>query len=423
MVSDDFKDSVFGRKLSQHSGINELMEDLGHALDDSSEMIMMGGGAPALIPGMEAVWRRRMEELLGDGRRFEDAIGLYDTPRGRPRFLETFAEFLNRRYGWDLTAENVTVSLGSQSAFFLLFHLFAGPDGGGRMKKILFPMVPEYIGYADQAMLPGMFVGRKALIEHTAPHRFKYRIDFETLNFADEVGALCVSRPTNPTANVLTDDEMQRLADLAVRKNVYLIVDNAYGAPFPNILFREARPVWNERTVHAFSLSKLGLPATRVGIVVGPPEVIRRLGAMNAVLALASASFGQELVEPLFASDEVLCLSRATIQPHYARCREHVLKCIAESFPDSLDYHVHEPEGAFFVWLWLRGLPLHAKELYRRLKKRGVLVVPGHYFYPGNDEPWRHKQECLRISYVQSPDEVRRGIRIIAEEALKAYRG
>jgi valine--pyruvate aminotransferase len=399
------------------------MEDLGHALDDSSEMIMMGGGAPALIPGMETVWRRRMEELLRDGRRFEDSVGLYDTPRGRPKFLETFAAFLNRAYGWNLTAENVTVSLGSQSAFFLLFHLFAGPDEQGRMKKILFPMVPEYIGYADQAVLPGMLTSRRALIEHTGPHRFKYRIDFEALNVTDEIGAICVSRPTNPTANVLTDDELQHLARLAVEKNVYLLVDNAYGAPFPNILFHATQPVWNERTVHAFSLSKLGLPATRVGILVGPPEVIRRVGAMNAVLALASASFGQELVEPLFASDEILGLTRATIQPHYARCREHVLKCIAESLPDHLDYHLHEPEGAFFIWLWLRGLPIHAKELYQRLKHRGVLVVPGHYFYPGYDEPWKHKEECLRISYVQQPDDVRRGITIIGEEVLKAYRG
>ena len=93
-MSNDFKGSVFGRKLSQQTGINELMEDLGHALDRSSEMIMMGGGAPALIPGMESIWRRHMEEMLRDGRRFEDTVGLYDTPRGRPDFLETFAAFL-----------------------------------------------------------------------------------------------------------------------------------------------------------------------------------------------------------------------------------------------------------------------------------------------------------------------------------------
>jgi valine--pyruvate aminotransferase len=419
----DFKGSVFGRRLSQGSGINELMEDLGHALDGSSEMIMMGGGAPALIPGMESVWRRHMEGMLRDGRRFEDTVGLYDTPRGRPRFLETFAAFLNRVYGWNLTPENVTISLGSQSAFFMLFHLFAGPDDDGRVQKVLFPMVPEYIGYADQAMVPDMFVGRRPIIEHTAPHRFKYRIDFQHLNIADDIGAICVSRPTNPTANVLTDEELRRLADLALERDVYLLVDNAYGAPFPNILFQPTQPVWNERTVHAFSLSKLGLPATRTGIVTGPREVIERLGAMNAVLALASTSVGQALTEPLFANDDVLRLSREVIQPHYARCRNHALDCLHHSLPDELDYHVHEPEGAFFLWLWLRDLPIHVRELYERLKRRNVLVVPGHYFYPGYDTPWKHKQECIRISYVQNPADVRRGIGILGEEVVKAYGG
>jgi len=142
-----------------------------------------------------------------------------------------------------------------------------------------------------------------------------------------------------------------------LEKDIYLIVDNAYGAPFPNILFQPTKTVWNERTVHAFSLSKLGLPATRTGIVVGPKEIIQRLGAMNAVMALASTSMGQALTEPLFANDEVLRLSQEVIQPYYARCREHAQDCLSRSIPDHIDYHVHEPEGAFFLWLWLRGSP------------------------------------------------------------------
>ena len=206
-----------------------------------------------------------------------------------------------------------------------------------------------------------------------------------------------------------------------MEKDIYLIVDNAYGAPFPNILFQPTKTVWNERTVHAFSLSKLGLPATRTGIVVGPKEIIQRLGAMNAVMALASTSMGQALTEPLFANDEVLRLSQEVIQPYYARCREHAQDCLSRSIPDHIDYHVHEPEGAFFLWLWLRGLPIHARELYERLKRRNVLVVPGHYFYPGYDEPWKHKEECLRISYVQKPEAVQRGIAILGEEVKRAY--
>jgi len=40
-----------------------------------------------------------------------------------------------------------------------------------------------------------------------------------------------------------------------------------------------------------------------------------------------------------------------------------------------LPYHVHKPEGAFFLWLWFEGLPVSSQELYERLKKRGVAII------------------------------------------------
>ena len=74
-----------------------------------------------------------------------------------------------------------------------------------------------------------------------------------------------------------------------------------------------------------------------------------------------------------------------------------------------------------FLWLWFEGLPITTRELYNRLKARGVLVVPGEFFFFGLDEPWRHRDECIRINYAHAPDDVRRGIRIIAEEVRRAY--
>jgi len=55
------------------------------------------------------------------------------------------------------------------------------------------------------------------------------------------------------------------------------------------------------------------------------------------------------------------------------------------------------------------------------LKARGVLVLSGHHFFPGLEEPWPHRDECLRINCSQSPASVRAGIRLIAEEVRCAY--
>jgi valine--pyruvate aminotransferase len=172
---------------------------------------MLGGGQPAHIPELDARWRLRMHEMMAHGDDMEKVLGNYDPPRGNAAFLEALADMLRRELGWQVTADNCAVTAGGQTAFFFLFHLLAGEMADGRRKKILLPLVPEYIGYANQSVRGDLFQAHLPIIEHTGPNEFKYRIDFDTLVVGDDIAAICVSRPTNPTGNVLTDDEIFRL--------------------------------------------------------------------------------------------------------------------------------------------------------------------------------------------------------------------
>lgn len=74
-----------------------------------------------------------------------------------------------------------------------------------------------------------------------------------------------------------------------------------------------------------------------------------------------------------------------------------------------------------FLWLWFEGLPITSLELYQQLKENGVLVVSGHYFFPGLSDEWRHKDECIRVTYSQSDDDIQRGLAIIAEVVRRIY--
>ncbi len=398
------------------------MEDLGHALAESSgTMRMLGGGNPALIPGVQALWRQRMEEILADGDRLDRMLTVYDPPKGNSRFALAMAGFLQREYGWNVGAEHIAITSGGQTAFFYLFNLLAGEFAGGRRKRVLLPVVPEYIGYAAQGLGPDFFRGVMARIEITGPHTFKYRVDFDGIQLDPDVGALCASRPTNPSGNVLTDDEVAHLDRLALEAGVPLILDNAYGAPFPGIVFTEIRPVWNENIILTFSLSKLGLPGTRTGIVVAHPEIARSIASMTAITGLANGTIGQALVTPLLESGAIRNLVADVVRPFYKEKAANARRWIAEAFDDGLDYFVHASEGALFLWLWFRGLPISASELYERLKRRGVLVVPGHYFAFGSDEAMEHASQCIRLSFAMSDDDVRAGIDILADEVALAY--
>ncbi len=412
--------SQFGRKFTQESGILRLMADLGEGLAAGEDAIMLGGGNPASIPQVQERLAQEMARILEQPARFRQMVGDYSSPQGHDGFREALARLLRQEYGWPVTPDHIALTNGSQTAFFFLFNLFAGKFPDGSHRKILLPLAPEYIGYADAGVEEDIFVAQRPEIELLDEHTFKYHVDFHHLTVTDEIGAICVSRPTNPTGNVLSQEEVTRLAQLAAQHHIPLLLDNAYGVPFPAITFVDAAPIWTEQTVLCMSLSKLGLPAARTGIVVGPPEVIQAVSALNAIVSLAPGSMGAALVQGLVESGEILTLSREVIRPFYRRKSRQAIQWLREELGD-LPFFVHSSEGAFFLWLWFRDLPITSGELYRRLKEQGVIIVPGHYFFPGLAEEWRHKQECIRLNFAQEERVVRRGIQIIAAEVRRAY--
>ncbi|WP_047049419.1 valine--pyruvate transaminase [Vibrio mexicanus] len=410
--------SKFGEKFNQYSGITQLMDDLNDGLRTPGA-IMLGGGNPAAIPAMLEYFHQASEELLASGE-LVASMANYDGPQGKDVFVKNLVKLFKQTYGWDITEKNISLTNGSQSGFFYLFNLLAGTQTDGSHKKILLPLAPEYIGYGDAGIDEDIFVSYRPEIELLENGQFKYHVDFEQLKVDDSVAAICASRPTNPTGNVLTDEEVQKLDKLARENNIPLIIDNAYGLPFPNIIFEDVKPFWNENTILCMSLSKLGLPGLRCGIVIASEEITQALANMNGIISLAPGSFGPTLANHMIEKDDLLDLSSNVIKPFYHQKSQRAVELLKQAIPDPR-FRIHKPEGAIFLWLWFDELPITTMELYRRLKARGVLIVPGEYFFIGQSEDWEHAHQCVRMNYVQNDEMMSKGIEIIAEEIEKAY--
>lgn len=412
--------SRFGQKFTSNSGILSLMDDLGNALASDQPLIMMGGGNPGHIPEVENLLRERLQRITDDPKAFRRLIGIYDPPQGEKDFTKSIAKLLRNQLGWPVTEKNIALTNGSQSSFFMLFNLFAGEFDDGIPRKIQLPLAPEYIGYADAGLSRQFFTAAHPNIDILDDHLFKYRVDFDDIHITDETGAICVSRPTNPTGNVITDDEIVRLDSLAKSHDIPLIIDGAYGMPFPNLVFTEATPWWNDNCVACLSLSKFGIPAARTGIVVAQEPIIEALASINAIINLSTGSFGPMLAQDLVDTGDILTVSNQYVRPFYQRKAEQAVDEFHQQMGD-LPYYIHKPEGAMFLWLWFKDLPISSLELYERLKQRGVLVVSGHYFFPGIPDEWQHRQECIRVTYSQDESLVKEGIRIIADEIRAIY--
>lgn len=414
------KFSSFGEKYTGRSGIVDLMADLGEALHTRPDMISMGGGNPARIAAVEKIYKEHLVQLLEAPDGAYEILGKYQSPQGDERLLKQLAALLRDEYGWPVTDRNVAISNGGQSGFYVLSNLLAGRFSDGTHRQIQFPLVPEYLGYADAGLEADFFTATKPAIDILDDHIFKYRVDFDNLVVPDTTAAFCVSRPTNPTGNVLTDAEISQLDKIAVANDIPLIIDGAYGTPFPNIIFNEVSPYWSENTILLLSLSKLGLPGVRTGFIVASEALIQAYATANTILNLACGNVGPAIAGRLFENREVLTISSKMIMPYYRDRALKTMELFIEALGD-IPCYVHKPEGAIFLWLWFQQLPVTSARLYEILKAAGVLIIPGHDSFAGLENDWAHAHECIRVSYAQDDAQVRKGVEIIAREVRKLY--
>jgi valine--pyruvate aminotransferase len=334
------KFSKFASRFNSDSGIVQLMDDLGNAMAGNNDLLMLGGGNPSHIPIVQECFRESLLRLIKNPALFSHVIGNYELPQGNQDFINAIVAMINEQYDWGIKSENVALTIGSQSAFFFLFNMLGGEHEDGTHHKILLPITPEYIGYSDVGLTTNLFYSYQPVIEKLDNHFFKYHIDFDKLTVRENTAAMCVSRPTNPTGNVLTDEEMLKLLAIAEQHDIPLIIDNAYGEPFPSIIFTETKPFWNNNTIFCMSLSKIGMPGTRTGIVIADDLIINSIRNMNAVINLATANFGPMIANDLLRSGEMQRLAQLEIKPFYQKKLKHALRVIRREF-DGINYYIH----------------------------------------------------------------------------------
>lgn len=97
---------------------------------------------------------------------------------------------------------------------------------------------------------------------------------------------------------------------------------------------------------------------------------------MNGIISLAHGGIGPAMMCEMIKRQDLLRLSETVIKPFYYQRVQETIAIIRRYLPEERCL-IHKPEGAIFLWLWFKDLPISTELLYQRLKKRGVLMVPG----------------------------------------------
>jgi valine--pyruvate aminotransferase len=413
----------FGTQMSNLTGVRAIMKDIIETLraGQGQEFINLSAGNPVILPEVEQLWRDGTAQLLASPE-YGEVVCRYGSSQGYQPLIEAIASDFNQRYGLSLSERNILITPGSQSIYFYAANAFGGYTTDGDLKQIALPLSPDYTGYGGVSLTPEAVVAYKPRLEiDEKGHRFKYRPDFSQLSITEDTGCVIFSRPCNPTGNVLTDEEVQKIAALAAPLDVPVLIDSAYAPPFPALNFTEMTPIFGDNIIHCMSLSKAGLPGERIGVAIGDPQLIGILESFQTNLCIHSSRYGQAIAAKAIASGALSDIATNVIRPYYQQKFDVVENTLDQSMPKDMSWFLHRGEGAIFAWLWLQDLPITDREFYQQLKKVGVIVVPGSSFFPGLREDWSHKQQCIRISLTASDEEIETGMQRLAKVAKQVY--
>ena len=415
--------SQFGSQMSQLTGVRAIMKDIIETLRNSEgrEFINLSAGNPVILPQVEQLWRECTQELLNSDE-YGEVVCRYGSSQGYAPLIDAIVKDFNTRYGLNLSDRHILITGGSQALYLYAANAFGGYTAAKELKQIVLPLSPDYTGYGGVSLTPEALLAYKPTLEiDEVKHRFKYRPDFERLQINEQTGCVIFSRPCNPTGNVVSDEEVRKIANLAAKQDVPVLVDSAYAPPFPALNFTEMTPQFGDNIVHCMSLSKAGLPGERIGIAIGDPQLIQILESFQTNACIHSSRYGQAIAAKAIASGRLAQIATDVIRPHYRRKIE-ILEDTLDAAMPPIPWYLHQGEGAIFAWLWLKDLPMTDWQFYQKLKQVGVIAVPGSTFFPGLREDWQHKQQCLRISLTASKAEIAEAMQRLAEVARQVYK-
>jgi aspartate aminotransferase/aminotransferase len=284
-----------------------------------------------------------------------------------------------RKRGYE--PEAVVVTPGVSPALMLSILALADPGDEIVMSD------PYYLALKPLALI----LGCTPKFVNTYPD-FKWRRDRLEAAITPKTKMIMVTSPANPTGHLLSHEEAQIIADVARKHDLWIVHDELYW-PYNyadrDVLLAKYYP--KTITLNGFSKSH-SMTGWRVGVAVGPAEVLRSFVNVQQYCSICAPSIGQWAaiaaldVPPLGATD-------------YGTNRNYAVEEL------SRHYDLVPPQGAFFIYLKAPKGMKGSEFSERAAMEHQLLMFPGNVF--------SEQDTHVRVSYGVDPTSLERGIAIL----------
>ncbi|PJF27419.1 MAG: pyridoxal phosphate-dependent aminotransferase [Phototrophicales bacterium] len=316
----------------------------------------------------------------------------YAPPEGMLSLRQAIAERVKRVNNIDVSPETeVVVTNGGQEALFLMILAAINPGD-----EIIIPE-PNYNTYHDALKFAR---GVKVSVPSSADTNFRTDPDKVRKAITDRTRALLLVSPNNPTASVISRQDLEALIQIAHERDLIIIADDIYDL-FIYDDYQHVSPAslpgGKERTLTLNALSKsYSMTGWRLGWIVGPADLMKRVKDLKAAITGGTSIISQ------YAGLAALTGPQEPVQmmaDEYKRRRKLVMEALDEM---GIKYGV--PQGGQFVYADIGFTGMDSAELARRiLSDQHVLVYPGAAFD-------KERGQYIRMTFLQPEDKLREGL-------------
>ena len=335
-----------------------------------------------------------------------DELNQYSPPMGRVDSRISVSSYYERLYGYNISEDNITLTLGATEAVATALRTIGSPGD----KIVIFEPFHEL--YPSQCSI--FYLDPVYVTLHSSVEDGTWNYDYEALKNAitdNKTKALILNTPHNPTGKVFSYSEIKEIVDLCIENDVYIITDEIYehmtyhdkknNHQFKHIFIPEAFPDAVDRTLVCNSLGKsASATGWRLGWCLHPPHLSDLYRGVHDQLVAMSPHPQQ------FASLAFFTLPDAYFKNELHTRYQMRLSILTEALKQ-VGFGVVPPEGAYYLFVDYRGVeqlsylsPMDAA-MYL-MKEVGVAVVPGDNFY-GKSQDGQH---FLRFAACRSMSDI-----------------
>lgn len=358
------------------SGIRKFFD----LVSEKKDVISLGVGEP----DFDTPWHIRDEGIFA----LEKGKTFYTSNSGLKELRVEICNYLKRKFSLSYEPlSEVLVTVGGSEAIDLALRALVNEGD-----EVIIPE-PCYVSYKPCAILAN---AKPVTIDLKAENDFRLTAEELENAITDKTKVLILAFPNNPTGAVMSKEDLEAIAKVVLKHDIYVISDEIYAELTYNGKHHSIAelPNMKERTIVINGFSKAyAMTGWRLGYACGVKEIISQMTKIHQFAIMCAPTVSQyAAVEALKNGDNDI----ETMKESYNQRRRFLLNSFKE-----MDIHCFEPFGAFYVFPCIKKFGMTSEEFAMKfLEEENVAVIPGTAFGDSG--------ECfLRISYAYSIEKLK----------------